>query len=84
MSSVIIHRENRLWVFSLFYRVLWAVSTLFREQIAKLVVNGKPVTQIVREYGLAKSTIVTWTSKYQNADSFRDARNRNSDEAELI
>jgi transposase len=56
----------------------------FRKQIAKLVINGKPVSQIVKEYGLAKSTVVTWAAKYQNTGSFRDADNRTAGETELI
>jgi len=61
-----------------------AYTDEFREQIAKLVISGKPVSQIVKEYGLGKSTVVTWTSKYQNCGSFRDADNRSKDENELI
>ena len=56
----------------------------FREQIAKLAASGKPVSQIVKEYGIAKATIMGWMSKYKNSGSFRDADNRSDDEAELI
>jgi len=28
----------------------------FREQIAKLVINGKPIAQIVKEYGIVDDT----------------------------
>ena len=61
-----------------------AYTDEFREQIAKLVINGKPVSHIVREYGLAKSTVVSWTGKYQSTGSFRDADNRSNEETELI
>ena len=53
-----------------------AYTDEFREQIAKLVINGKPVAHIVKEYGIAKSTVVIWTDKYQNSGSFRDVDNR--------
>ena len=56
----------------------------FREQIAKLVINGKPIAQIVKEYGISKSTISTWATKYQNSGSFRDVDNRTEEENELI
>ena len=56
----------------------------FREQIAKLVISGKPVAHIVREYGIAKSTVVKWTERYKSTGSFRDADNRSESEAELI
>jgi len=56
----------------------------FREQIAKLVISGKSVTQIMKEYGIAKSTIHTWTERYKATGSFRDADNRSLEETELI
>jgi len=56
----------------------------FREQIAKLAISGKPIVQIVKEYGIAKSTVGTWTAKYQSTGSFRDADNRSEEENELI
>ena len=56
----------------------------FREQIAKLVLSGKPITHIMKEYGIAKSTIHTWTEKYKTTGSFRDADKRSLEETELI
>ena len=56
----------------------------FREQIAKLVLSGKPVAHIVKEYGIAKSTINTWTEKYKKSGSFREADNRSFEDTELI
>ena len=61
-----------------------AYTDEFREQIVKLALSGKPIAQIVREYGIAKSTIGTWTAKYQSTGSFRDADNRTAEETELI
>ena len=49
-----------------------AYTDELREQIAKLVISGKPVAHIVKEYGISKSTVSTWTAKYQNSGSFRD------------
>ena len=56
----------------------------FREQIAKLVVNGKPLSHVSKEYNIAKSTVRIWTEKYKKTGSFRDADNRSESEAELI
>ena len=36
----------------------------FRENIVKLALNGKPVSEIVNEYGMVKSTVSTWINKY--------------------
>jgi len=61
-----------------------AYTDEFREQIAKLVEGGKSISQISKEYGVAKSTIHIWTEKYKKTGSFRDADNRSESEAELI
>ena len=61
-----------------------AYTDEFREQIVKLILSGKPVAQIVKEYGIAKSTVGTWTAKYQSTGSFRDVDNRSESENELI
>jgi len=34
-----------------------AYTDEFREQVAKLAIGGKPVSQIVKEYGIAKATV---------------------------
>lgn len=56
----------------------------FREQIARLVISGKPALQIVREYGVSKPTIYEWVKKYDHTGSFRNKDNRSADEEELI
>ena len=56
----------------------------FREQIVKLVVNGKSAIQIAREYSITKTTIYNWIKKYKNTGSFRDRDNRSAEEEELI
>jgi len=50
-----------------------AYTDEFREQVAKLAIGGKPVSQIVKEYGIAKATVSVWVAKYQTSGSFRDA-----------
>ena len=61
-----------------------AYTDEFREQIVKLRLSGKAISEISREYGIAKSTIGIWTIKYQSTGSFRDADNRSDEEKELI
>lgn len=56
----------------------------FREQIVKLVNNGKKVAEIVNEYGITKTTIYSWVRKYENSGSFRDRANRSIEETELM
>ena len=36
----------------------------YKRNIVKLVENGKSVSDIMREYGLTRSTIYTWKNKY--------------------
>jgi transposase len=56
----------------------------FREQIAKLYINGKPTGELVSEYGVTKTSIYSWVKKYNNSGSFRTKDNLSADEAELI
>jgi transposase len=56
----------------------------FREQIAKLYMSGKPTGEIVREYGVTKTSIYSWVKKLDNSGSFRDKDNLSPQEAELI
>ena len=38
----------------------------FREEIAKLVVEGqRPIAQVAREYGLSDTTVGSWVRKYR-------------------
>ena len=54
----------------------------FREQIAKLVISGKPIAAIVKEYGIAKATVHNWARKYKETGSFRDKDNRSTEETD--
>lgn len=56
----------------------------FREQIVRMVKNGKSVLSIHREYGVTKTSIYEWIRKYENSGSFRDRDNRSAEEVELI
>lgn len=40
----------------------------FKKQIVALRESGKTVSSIVKEYGIAKSTVTKWTTDYRKAD----------------
>jgi len=56
----------------------------FREQIVKLVKNGKEASAIQKEYGISKTTVYEWVRKHDNSGSFREKDNRSAEEKELI
>ena len=56
----------------------------FKKQIVALYNNGKPLADINREYGIAKSTIKTWVERYNDSGSFKIDDNRTEEEKELI
>ena len=56
----------------------------FKEQIVNLFNNGKSLADISREYGIAKSTVKTWTERLNNSGSFSVNDNRTEEEKELI
>jgi transposase len=56
----------------------------FKNQIVALYNNGKSLAAINREYGIAKSTISTWVSRYNKTGSLNIDDNRTEQEKELI
>ena len=55
----------------------------FKTQIAKLREAGKPISAIVKEYGVAKSTISKWHHEFTGSGSFKAADNKSDSEKEL-
>lgn len=55
----------------------------FKVQIAKLRESGKPISVIVKEYGIAKSTISKWHHDYSTSGSFKAADNVSASDKEL-
>jgi len=55
----------------------------FKRQIAQLRESGKTITELMREYGLGKSTISNWHHQYISSGSFKAADNLSADEVEL-
>lgn len=56
----------------------------FKLQLVKLYENGKPRSEIIREYDLTASAFDKWVKQYQNSGSFRELDNRSPEEQELI
>ena len=56
----------------------------FKKQIVALRTNGKSVSQISKEYTLAKSTVNKWVLDYSNTGSFKAKDNRSESENELM
>jgi len=56
----------------------------FKKQIVGLVSNGKPVTDIVSEYQIARSTVCKWVKDFNSSGSFKARDNRNGEEVELL
>jgi transposase len=58
--------------------------TQFKNQIVQLVLNGKPGSEVIREYELTPSAFDKWVKQYQNSGSFSEKDNRSPEEQELI
>ena len=56
----------------------------FKKQIVALKQNGKSTSDISREYGITKSTIIKWVNDYSKSGSFKAKDNRTEEENELI
>ena len=59
-------------------------TTQFKNQIVQLYLNGKPRSEVIREYELTPSAFDKWVKQYQNSGSFSEKDNRSPEEQELI
>jgi transposase len=55
----------------------------FKRKIAELHEAGKSTNEIMKEYGMAKSTISKWHKQYTTNVSFKAADNLSEEEKEL-
>lgn len=55
----------------------------FKQKIVELRRSGKPTSELVQEYKLAKSTILTWEKQYANSGKFTVKDNLSEGEKEL-
>jgi transposase len=56
----------------------------FKNQIVQLYLNGKPRSEITREYDLCSSVINRWINQSKGSGSFKEKDNRGPEENELI
>ena len=56
----------------------------FKKQIVTLANNGKKVSDIIDEYGIASSTVHKWKKDFNNSGSFKAKDNKTDQEKKLI
>nr|WP_145972670.1 IS3 family transposase [Acetobacterium woodii] len=56
----------------------------FKNQMVQLYLNGKPRSEIVKEYDLTASSLDKWIKQHQSSGSFKENDNRTDEENELI
>ena len=56
----------------------------FKQQVVNLYNNGKPRSEIIKEYDLTPSAFAKWVNNYNNSGSFKAIDNRTKEENELI
>lgn len=56
----------------------------FKKQIIAIKDSGRSISDISREYGVAKSTISKWKNDYKTSGSFKAKDNRSDIENELL
>lgn len=56
----------------------------FKNQMAQLFLNGKPRSEIIKEYDLTDSAFDRWVKQSQSTGSFRETVNRSTEANELI
>jgi len=55
----------------------------FKSKISELRESGKSISELSREYGIAKGTISIWHNQYKSTGSFRTSDNLSEEEKEL-
>jgi len=56
----------------------------FKKQVVQLFLNGKPRSEIIKEYDLTPSAFNRWVKQFENSGSFKEKDNRTDEENELI
>ena len=56
----------------------------FKNQLVQLYNNGKPRSEIVREYSLTASTFDNWVKRINTTGSTKEKDNRTPEQEELI
>lgn len=56
----------------------------FKQQMVQLHENGKPRSEIIKEYELTPSSLDRWISQFTESGSFKERDNRSPEETELM
>ena len=56
----------------------------FKRKICELKASGRRTNDIIREYGLTKTSINTWYRRHKSSGSFKAADNMSEGEKELV
>ncbi len=56
----------------------------FKAQMVQLYNNGKPHSEIIREYDLTPPALGKWIANYNETGSFKEQDNRSDEENRLI
>ncbi len=56
----------------------------FRVKMVQLYNNGKPRSEIIREYDLTPSAFNKWVKRYNDTGSFTEADNRSDHEKKML
>lgn len=56
----------------------------FKNQMVQLYLNGKPQSEIIKEYDLTPSALRRWIKQSQTTGSFKESDNRTPEENECI
>ena len=59
-------------------------SEEFKKQMVNLYLNGKPNSEIIKEYDLTPSSLPKWVKQFNNTGSFKEKDNLTEEQKELI
>ncbi len=59
-------------------------SDEFKSQIVSLFNNGKPASEIIKEYNISRASLYKWVGYKNNSGSFKISDNRSNEEKRLI
>ena len=59
-------------------------SNKFKQQMVNLYKNGKPRSEIIREYELTPSALNKWIKQSQTSGSFKEKDNRSEQDQKLM
>lgn len=59
-------------------------SNEFKQQMVNLYKNGKPRSEIIREYELTPSALNKWIKQSQTSGSFKEKDNRSEQDQKLM